>query len=202
MNIRVTIGDPNFRRNIEEAIERLLVVLDSLEADPDIEPGNDDEPSLGWPEARAGSGLSPWATDAGDDRELDLVDDEEGGDAEPSLGAPENHPASAGFLFSDQSKWAQGSNDDQESGNVDDEPFLGWTEDQSQTGAAIAGSEFPIEGHPQFDGTGQAKAKALPSKLPRRRQDWTKADAYKPARRTLGDGRGLKDSDFDRLPWD
>ena len=55
---------PNFedaRPLIEDEIERLIAVLDLLEADPDLEENDDleaeldDEPSIGAPEALSGS---------------------------------------------------------------------------------------------------------------------------------------------------
>jgi hypothetical protein len=46
---------------VERVIEALIVLLDSLDPDPDLEPNGDEEPSLG---------------DGGDDRELDEADDE------------------------------------------------------------------------------------------------------------------------------
>ena len=61
---------PATRHALENAIERLVALLDTLDPDPDLEPDTDDEPSL------AGGSVG----DDGRDRELDLCDDE------PSLG--------------------------------------------------------------------------------------------------------------------
>jgi hypothetical protein len=79
MNIRASVTPPPARRIIEDAIERLLAMLDEMEPDPDYEPENDDEPSLGWPEDRPGSGEGRRlaATACPDECE---VEDEHGGD--------------------------------------------------------------------------------------------------------------------------
>ncbi len=45
-----------FRRTVEDAIEALICVLDQLDADPDLENGGCDEPTLGWPNAMEGRG--------------------------------------------------------------------------------------------------------------------------------------------------
>lgn len=76
MNIRVTLHDPMRRRGIEEAIERLLALLDGMDPDPDFELSNDDEPSLGW------SGNGPKRYEATADLEHDTCDDEDGHDRE------------------------------------------------------------------------------------------------------------------------
>lgn len=76
---------PRLRTRIEDAIERLIAMLDALDGDADFEPGNDDEPSFGWAYSFDGAPLTS-AADRGDDRELDQSDDEDGGDLEPSLG--------------------------------------------------------------------------------------------------------------------
>lgn len=52
-----------FRARVVAAIETLVDLLDELDHDPDLEPDNDDEPSLGWREARGGEGLCPTFTD-------------------------------------------------------------------------------------------------------------------------------------------
>jgi len=36
------------RMRIEATIEQLLGLLDEIDSDADLEPANDDEPSLGW----------------------------------------------------------------------------------------------------------------------------------------------------------
>lgn len=59
MNIRVTTGNPIARRSIEDAIERLLAMLDQMDEDADLEPDSDDEPEP----------LEPYLTDAASDME-------------------------------------------------------------------------------------------------------------------------------------
>lgn len=134
---RLALHDPQTRRSIEDAIERLVALLDQFDGDPDFEPANDDEPSIGW------TGNGPYPTPIGDqsvhnagdpatvDLELDETDDESGGDAEPSLGAPERHPYSAEHTTRDgavrprsgyhhhepgksQERWADGARGDHE----------------------------------------------------------------------------------------
>lgn len=56
------------RKDIESSLERMLVILDQLDGDPDLEEG-DDEPMLGWP-ANGGGQLSS-SFGGTDDRELD-----------------------------------------------------------------------------------------------------------------------------------
>jgi len=75
----------DLRERVEDAIERLIAMLDALDGDADFEPGNDDEPSMGWSYSFDGVPVPP-AADGGDDRELDEADAEDGGDREPSLG--------------------------------------------------------------------------------------------------------------------
>lgn len=78
------------RQRIESKIEELISLLDLLDDDADLEPDNDNEPSLGWP----AGGLAALAKNVEhDDRELEdasgygdaagMVADEMG---EPSLG--------------------------------------------------------------------------------------------------------------------
>lgn len=81
------------RRAIEDEIERLISLLDLIEADCDLEDGADHEPYLsGW------SGYN-------DDREADTSDHEDDGTAEPSLGA---------LNRACQLHWAAGSRSDRE----------------------------------------------------------------------------------------
>ena len=48
---------PLARHRIESTIERLIALLDSLDADPDLEEDGSDEPWLGWtPHGNTGSG--------------------------------------------------------------------------------------------------------------------------------------------------
>jgi hypothetical protein len=119
---RLALRDPQTRRSIEDAIERLVALLDQFDGEPDFEPANDDEPSIGWVERGP---ASPPIGDqsvhvAGDpaavDLELDNSDWESGGDSEPSLGAPERHPHPHDCLRSSgsQERWADGSRGDHE----------------------------------------------------------------------------------------
>jgi hypothetical protein len=75
---------PSLRARIENTIDHLVALLDTLDGDSDFEPANDDEPSFGWSYSFDGAPL-PSAADRGDDRELDPADDEDGGDLEPEL---------------------------------------------------------------------------------------------------------------------
>lgn len=43
----VMVEQGSLRRRLEAAIERMIDVLDQLDLDPDLEPDNEDEPSLG-----------------------------------------------------------------------------------------------------------------------------------------------------------
>lgn len=53
------------RMRIEATIEQLVGLLDEIDGDADLEPANDDEPSLGWTNA-GGYSLGP-----ADDREAE-----------------------------------------------------------------------------------------------------------------------------------
>ena len=59
------------RRKIEEAIERLLAVLDAIDGDPEAEPDAEDEPSLGWSATGATSvyDTAVWTTDMEDEHD-------------------------------------------------------------------------------------------------------------------------------------
>ena len=57
------VESTRFRARVVAAIETLVDLLDELDHDPDLEPDNDDEPSLGWREARGGEGLCPTSAD-------------------------------------------------------------------------------------------------------------------------------------------
>ncbi|HWJ74680.1 MAG TPA: hypothetical protein VNX29_16075 [Kaistia sp.] len=76
------------RRRMQAAVDALIEALDALDGDADLEPANDDEPSLGWPGVGHGAAgrLDGPAYDSGDDdREFDDADDEDGGDAESDI---------------------------------------------------------------------------------------------------------------------
>lgn len=51
----VMVEQGSFRRQVEAAIERLIDLLDRLDVDPDLEPDNDNEPSLAAPETEVPS---------------------------------------------------------------------------------------------------------------------------------------------------
>ena len=84
------------RPQIEAAIERLLAVLDTIDDDVDLEPSNDDEPSLGWPEGNV-SRFSGSVSDL----------EEDYSDSEPSLAEPENPEGS-------QARWGRSRRGDGE----------------------------------------------------------------------------------------
>lgn len=68
---------PGTRRRIEQTIERLISMLDFIDGDPDLEPDNDDEPSLGslgGTAAHRGCAQSSWSGGGDNDREFDPVD--------------------------------------------------------------------------------------------------------------------------------
>ncbi|MFI5411264.1 hypothetical protein [Kaistia sp. UC242_56] len=82
------------RLRVEAAaeVERLIALLDAIDADVDLEPGGDDEPSLGACESHPHAWLpdeyidqTRWSASGVDDRE-DEDEREDGCDAEPSLG--------------------------------------------------------------------------------------------------------------------
>jgi hypothetical protein len=135
---------PARRAAIEEIVQRLVDVLDAMDAATD-----DLEPSLGATETHPVPtyGASPgtvdprcsqefWFRGARDDREEDTGDDEPDADGEPSLGS------NPGI---DQSAWGNSSSDDTEDEHdgaepvnedggedghdADREPSLGWTAD-------------------------------------------------------------------------
>lgn len=58
-----------FRARLEEAVERLLVILDTLDGDPDFEDGADAEPSLGAPEGHDNQLV--WLRGTDSDREIE-----------------------------------------------------------------------------------------------------------------------------------
>lgn len=72
---------PMQRASLEAKIEELIALLDLLDGDADLEPDNDNEPSLGWSdmESRYGCQADPHGED---DRELEDENDEDGGDTE------------------------------------------------------------------------------------------------------------------------
>lgn len=87
---------PATRRSIENAIERLIALLDTLDPDADFESDADGEPSIGWPDGSPGRGAVACEVAGEDDREdenehggdiLDELHDAcDEGDDEPDLG--------------------------------------------------------------------------------------------------------------------
>ncbi|WP_238121746.1 MULTISPECIES: hypothetical protein [unclassified Xanthobacter] len=117
-----------FRARVAAAIESLVDLLDSLEDDPDLEPDNDDEPSLSWeggqpgryfPEGSPGVGIVRY-DDA--DRERDAGDGPEGPDADREFTSLERH--GSGFVYSGPDDCEMNGDEDDDDG--DTEPSLGW----------------------------------------------------------------------------
>lgn len=94
------------RRAVDELLE-LVDALDRLDGDPDLEPANDDEPSLGWPER----GPSPFDENSTDECELD---------PDTEVTATERH--GRGFALS---RYPDDSEEEGEDFDDDLEPSLG-----------------------------------------------------------------------------
>lgn len=78
------IAKVNHRANIEACIEDLIGILDFMDGDENLEPDNDNEPSLGAPEKiQQSDWYSPISADACD-TEIEDENDEDGGDTEPN----------------------------------------------------------------------------------------------------------------------
>lgn len=165
---------PSMRQKLAATCEALIALLDEIDGDENLEETADDEPHLGWP-----SGRQPNAEmSCDDDLEADDCDLESGSDDERELGwQDEGSQASLqGSLYDGEpdlgfcghgTGWRQGEEtDDREQENEhgddsDGEPFLGWSEVQSQDGALPTGDEFPRKGNgpEKFDGSGERIAK-------------------------------------------
>lgn len=65
------------RARLEAKIEELVSLLDLIDGDPDFEPTNDNEPSLGWPDGLPGQGAVRLRNIEEDDRELEDEHDED-----------------------------------------------------------------------------------------------------------------------------
>lgn len=164
----VMVDQSRLRERIEATIEAMIAMLDELEGDPDFEPGNDDEPVLGWHEAARGRGMSltpddeaesAWSEGEDQDRFTHNAATE---DDEPSLAAPE--PSGIAYSWprglktpgwgwyaplgnASQEHWAQGDThhgadlEEEHDGiepDADEEPALGWTDAEVATGAFAA----------------------------------------------------------------
>ncbi|WP_245512501.1 hypothetical protein [Rhizobium leguminosarum] len=77
-------GKPNDRDRLEAQIEALIGLLDLLDDDPDLEPDNDNEPTLGAPEHIVQSHWYFPVSAEVCDTELEDENDEDGGDTEPN----------------------------------------------------------------------------------------------------------------------
>jgi hypothetical protein len=73
------------RERLEAQIEALIGLLDLLDVDPDLEPDNDNEPTLGAPEQHVSQAhwFFPVSADQAD-LEIEDENDEDGGDTEPN----------------------------------------------------------------------------------------------------------------------
>lgn len=73
------------RERLEAQIEALIGLLDLLDDDPDLEPDNDNEPSLGAPEQHV-SQVNWFLPVSREQADLEVEDenDEDGGDTEPN----------------------------------------------------------------------------------------------------------------------
>jgi hypothetical protein len=125
--VRIIAGLHALRRLCEEAAERLIDLLDDIEA-PDVDREDDER-------------------EEGDEREPDV-------DQEPSLGSLEQHPGIYGGTSSvgSQESWAISAIDDAEDEHDgaepddDGEPALGWTDFEARYG------RYPEEGSGLDDG--------------------------------------------------
>ncbi|RFC66730.1 MULTISPECIES: hypothetical protein [Mesorhizobium] len=174
------------RKKLVATCEALIALLDEIDGDENVEGTADEEPLLGWPDG----GQRPTAEMSCDgDREADDCDLESGSDDERELGwQDEGSQASLqGSLYDGEpdlgfcghgTGWREGeATDDREQENEhldksDYEPFLGWSEVQSQHGAQPTGEEFPIEcgGSAKADGSGVRIAKKQLKENARRRK--------------------------------
>lgn len=85
----IMVEQGSLRERIEAAIESMVALLDQLDEDPDLEPDNDDEPSLGWEDGsptRFSGGTTPGTADC----EFDIGDDFEGEQDDCESTAPEH----------------------------------------------------------------------------------------------------------------
>jgi hypothetical protein len=134
---------------LADQMTALIEALDQMDGDADLEPAGD-ELDVSWPE-----GCRPFDTSLGEDAENDdpAEDDDAGediGDDEPSLAGPGVYRA--GIVEHDL-----------EADDADNEPFLGWSEAQSEHGAVASGTEFGAGefARLEFTGTGYHYANAI-----------------------------------------
>ncbi|MBY5717625.1 hypothetical protein HFO33_13730 [Rhizobium leguminosarum] len=73
------------RETLETYIEELIAILDLLDGDENLEPDNDNEPTLGAPEQHISQAhwYFPVSADQAD-LEIEDENDEDGGDTEPN----------------------------------------------------------------------------------------------------------------------
>lgn len=143
MNVRADITASTARRSIEDAIERLLAVLDSMEGDPDLE-ANGDEHDASWPEGYTGTNFGAACEDDEDDHDAEA----DKADAEPELGWTEDIDQAAAMLV-------------QGIGTESGEPFLGWSEAEAEAGVGPTGCEFAVGPPLSFEGGGVREARTL-----------------------------------------
>jgi hypothetical protein len=130
-------NDPGLRPELELFVAESLDFLNTLDGDPDLEDGADDEPTMGAPEGLAGQSRYEWGRETLDEAEHDdgdrelgwanegsqgcltgsILDQEDGGDYEPNLAG---HPSPFHAL-------------DAEEESEHDEPSLGSLDRQPQT---------------------------------------------------------------------
>lgn len=162
----------HLRVDLEARIEEMIALLDTIDGDPDLEDGADDEPSLGG-QAKFINGQL----------EYDLEGD--AADEEPSLGWTDNVDQAVAPIVHNFGGVEDGeptlgwcghgrgcvngeSVDDREEENEhrddsDCELSLGWSEHQSLHGCIASGDEFPRNGDGPmlFDGSGNEVASDL-----------------------------------------
>ncbi|NNG71431.1 hypothetical protein HLI18_16180 [Rhizobium laguerreae] len=74
----------NHRANIEACIEDLIGILDFMDGEENLEPDNDNEPSLGAPEHVTQTHWYMPVSSEQTDLEIEDENDEDGGDTEPN----------------------------------------------------------------------------------------------------------------------
>jgi hypothetical protein len=174
-----------FRRKIADEIERLILLLDSIDRDPDLEDGGDNEPWLGMPEKshqpdkhhREDSWHFDDRVTRGDDRELEDEHYEDDGTAELSFGAPEKHVVPTFGRWGefrdrsgDQTNWAGGEGrakfdeceiENEHGGDVNDEPHDGDPDEYSLGWEQLDQTELQVSDWNEIDGSGRWEAKSV-----------------------------------------